>query len=84
MTNEENLLEDIRKLKKELASKEAQLDHMSTKSSSTSLSPELKCEQLSNDDITRYSRQMILPELRPEGQRRLRASSALIVGCGGE
>jgi len=83
MTNEEKLLEDIRKLKKELASKEAQLDHMSTKSSSTSLSPELKCEQLTNDDITRYSRQMILPELRPEGQRRLRASSALIVGCGG-
>ena len=39
---------------------------------------------LTNSDIARYSRQMILPELRPEGQRRLLASSALIVGCGGE
>merc|ERR1719436_653895 len=44
------------------------------------LSPVTK---LSNDSIQRYSRQMILPELRPEGQRRLLASSVLIVGCGG-
>ena len=84
MSNEEKLLEDIRRLKIELASKEEQLDHLSTKSSSPSVPPMLKCEQLTNDDISRYSRQMILPELRPEGQRRLRASSALIVGCGGE
>ena len=45
------------------------------------LSPVTK---LSNDSIRRYSRQMILPDLRPEGQRRLLASSVLIVGCGGE
>ena len=45
------------------------------------LSPVTK---LSNDSIQRYSRQMILPDLRPEGQRRLLASSVLIVGCGGQ
>ena len=82
--NEQKLLEDIRILKQELACKEAELDQLSSKDSSTSVSPLLKCEKLTNDDISRYSRQMILPELRPEGQRRLRASSALIVGCGGK
>ena len=39
--------------------------------------------KISNDSIRRYSRQMILPDLRPEGQRRLMGSSVLIVGCGG-
>ena len=82
--NEQKLLEDIRILKKELACKEAELDQLSSKGSSTSVPPLLKCEKLTNDDISRYSRQMILPELRPEGQRRLRGSSALIVGCGGK
>ena len=80
-TSEEELLEDIRKLKQKLASKEAELDQLSTKGS---VSPLSKCEKLTNDDISRYSRQMILPELRPEGQRRLLSSSALIVGCGGK
>ena len=78
--NEEKLSEDIRELKQELASKEAELDHLSTKGH---LSPLPKCEKLTTDDISRYSRQMILPELRPAGQRRLLSSSALIVGCGG-
>ena len=79
--NEEKLSEDIRKLKQELASKEAELDHLSTKGH---LSPLTKCEKLTIDDISRYSRQMILPELRPAGQRRLLSSSVLIVGCGGK
>ena len=39
--------------------------------------------QLSNESIRRYSRQMILPDLRPGGQRKLLGSSVLIVGCGG-
>ena len=82
--NKQKLLEDIRILKQELAFKEAELDQLSSEGPSISVSPLLKCEQLTNDDISRYSRQMILPELRPEGQRRLRGSSALIVGCGGK
>ena len=39
--------------------------------------------QLSNSEISRYSRQMILPELGVEGQLLLKNSSVLIVGMGG-
>ncbi|MBZ0298985.1 MAG: ThiF family adenylyltransferase, partial [Anaerolineae bacterium] len=38
---------------------------------------------LSNDEITRYSRHIILPELGLEGQRKLKASSILLIGTGG-
>lgn len=33
-------------------------------------------------DSSRYHRQMLLPGIRPEGQIRLNAASALLVGCG--
>jgi molybdopterin/thiamine biosynthesis adenylyltransferase len=39
--------------------------------------------KLSNEEISRYSRQMILPELGATGQTRLKGSSALVVGLGG-
>ena len=39
--------------------------------------------EFSNDEIARYSRHLILPEVGLEGQRRLRASSVLCVGTGG-
>ncbi|XP_014672899.1 PREDICTED: adenylyltransferase and sulfurtransferase MOCS3-like isoform X2 [Priapulus caudatus] len=38
---------------------------------------------LSNKEIARYSRQLILPELGVKGQQRLRQSSVLLVGAGG-
>jgi adenylyltransferase/sulfurtransferase len=38
---------------------------------------------LSNEEITRYSRHLLLPELGIEGQRRLKAARVLIVGTGG-
>ena len=38
---------------------------------------------LSKDQVARYSRQLILPELGVRGQERLLASSALLVGAGG-
>uniref|UniRef100_A0A3Q4AFJ7 Adenylyltransferase and sulfurtransferase MOCS3 n=1 Tax=Mola mola TaxID=94237 RepID=A0A3Q4AFJ7_MOLML len=38
---------------------------------------------LSNDDIMRYSRQLLLPELGVQGQLNLSKTSVLIVGCGG-
>ncbi|XP_003463707.1 adenylyltransferase and sulfurtransferase MOCS3 [Cavia porcellus] len=38
---------------------------------------------LSRDEILRYSRQLVLPELGVHGQLRLAAASVLIVGCGG-
>jgi molybdopterin/thiamine biosynthesis adenylyltransferase/rhodanese-related sulfurtransferase len=39
--------------------------------------------ELSRDEILRYSRHLLIPEVGLEGQRRLKASSALIIGTGG-
>lgn len=38
---------------------------------------------LSNDEILRYSRHLILPEVGMEGQKRLKAARVLCVGAGG-
>ncbi|XP_026860616.2 adenylyltransferase and sulfurtransferase MOCS3 [Electrophorus electricus] len=38
---------------------------------------------LTNDDILRYSRQLLLPELGVKGQMSLSNTSVLVVGCGG-
>ncbi|MDR1985617.1 MAG: molybdopterin-synthase adenylyltransferase MoeB [Treponema sp.] len=39
--------------------------------------------ELTNDEISRYSRHLLLPELGIEGQRRLKAARVLVVGTGG-
>jgi len=39
--------------------------------------------ELSRDEILRYSRHLLIPEVGLEGQRRLKSSSALIIGTGG-
>ncbi|MDR2633519.1 MAG: molybdopterin-synthase adenylyltransferase MoeB [Treponema sp.] len=39
--------------------------------------------ELSNDEISRYSRHLLLPEIGISGQRRLKAARVLIVGTGG-
>ena len=38
---------------------------------------------LSHDELIRYSRHLILPEVGVDGQRRLKASRVLVVGAGG-
>ncbi|MFL5804481.1 MAG: molybdopterin-synthase adenylyltransferase MoeB [Roseiflexaceae bacterium] len=38
---------------------------------------------LSNEEIRRYSRHLIMPEFGMEGQRRLKESSVLLIGAGG-
>jgi adenylyltransferase/sulfurtransferase len=38
---------------------------------------------LSNEEIRRYSRHLIMPEVGIEGQRRLKAASVLLIGTGG-
>src|SRR5471030_1149693 len=43
----------------------------------------LRVEELNEREEERYARQIRLPELGAEGQRRLKASSALIIGAGG-
>ncbi|XWX04520.1 molybdopterin-synthase adenylyltransferase MoeB [Aggregatilineales bacterium SYSU G02658] len=39
--------------------------------------------ELSHDEINRYSRHLIMPEVGIEGQRRLKAASVLLIGTGG-
>src|SRR5881394_2501357 len=39
--------------------------------------------QLTNDEIKRYSRHLILPEVGVEGQRKLKAAKILCIGAGG-
>jgi molybdopterin/thiamine biosynthesis adenylyltransferase/rhodanese-related sulfurtransferase len=39
--------------------------------------------ELSTDDLSRYSRHLILPEVGTEGQRRIKAARVLCVGTGG-
>jgi adenylyltransferase/sulfurtransferase len=38
---------------------------------------------LSNEEIARYSRHLLLPEVGMEGQRKLKAASVLMIGTGG-
>ncbi|MEX2505223.1 MAG: molybdopterin-synthase adenylyltransferase MoeB, partial [Egicoccus sp.] len=40
-------------------------------------------EKLTNDEIARYSRHLIIPDVGIEGQERLKASKVLLVGTGG-
>ena len=39
--------------------------------------------QFSNDEIARYSRHLIMPEVTLDGQKRLKAASVLCIGAGG-
>jgi sulfur-carrier protein adenylyltransferase/sulfurtransferase len=39
--------------------------------------------QLTNDEIKRYSRHLIMPEVGMDGQRKLKAASVLCIGAGG-
>ena len=47
------------------------------------MEPPAALPELSNDEILRYSRHLILPEVGMEGQRRLKGASVLMVGTGG-
>ena len=44
--------------------------------------PVERLRRMTDDDLTRYHRQMLLPGFGEAGQRRLLASTALVVGCG--
>ena len=39
--------------------------------------------ELSQAEVERYSRQLVLPEIGPAGQRKLKASSVVVIGAGG-
>jgi molybdopterin/thiamine biosynthesis adenylyltransferase/rhodanese-related sulfurtransferase/molybdopterin converting factor small subunit len=44
---------------------------------------ETELPALTQDEITRYSRHLIMPEVGMDGQRKLKASSVLCIGAGG-
>src|SRR5579862_3912193 len=46
-------------------------------------SSKLEGIEFSNDEIARYSRHLIMPEVTLEGQKRLKAASVLCIGTGG-
>ena len=39
--------------------------------------------ELTKDEVARYSRHLIMPEVGMEGQRKLKAASVLLIGAGG-
>ncbi|MCA2623493.1 MAG: molybdopterin-synthase adenylyltransferase MoeB [Microcystis sp. M20BS1] len=47
------------------------------------LNPNLAAIELSKEEIQRYSRHIILPEVGLEGQKKLKAASVLCIGTGG-
>ena len=47
------------------------------------LPPDISGVQLSPDEVARFSRHLILPEVGLDGQKRLKAASVLCVGTGG-
>ncbi|MBQ9368233.1 MAG: molybdopterin-synthase adenylyltransferase MoeB [Victivallales bacterium] len=49
----------------------------------TSVVPEERWGELNHDDLTRYSRQLLLSEIGIEGQRKLKGAKVLVVGTGG-
>jgi adenylyltransferase/sulfurtransferase len=48
-----------------------------------SVIPDERAESLTNDEISRYSRHLLLPEIGIGGQEKLKAAKVLIVGTGG-
>ncbi|KAG7328317.1 hypothetical protein KOW79_008261 [Hemibagrus wyckioides] len=89
--------DDILSLKKQLLEKDAEIAALKNKLEQiqkdnsllmdlqdkvSQLTP-LKYTALTNDDIMRYSRQLLLPELGVKGQISLLNTSVLVVGCGG-
>jgi sulfur-carrier protein adenylyltransferase/sulfurtransferase len=47
------------------------------------LQPDPDLPQLTNDEVKRYSRHLIMPEVGMDGQRRMKAGSVLCIGAGG-
>src|SRR2546428_1021919 len=50
---------------------------------SVRLEPDHALPELTNDEVKRYSRHLIMPEVGVDGQRKLKAGSVLCIGAGG-
>ncbi|KAF7704414.1 hypothetical protein HF521_021486 [Silurus meridionalis] len=92
-----NNMDEILALKKQLLEKDAEIADLknrleqSLKDNSVLMDLQdqvshldrLQYTSLTNDDIMRYSRQLLLPDLGVKGQMSLLNTSVLVVGCGG-
>src|SRR6202165_808262 len=56
---------------------------VSTAPPATTADPSRPLPELTNEEIKRYSRHLIMPEVGVEGQRKLKASKVLCIGAGG-
>jgi adenylyltransferase/sulfurtransferase len=77
--------EDIRYLSKD-ATRAAETDTISLVPSiagGSTTAPPAEPATLSKDEILRYSRHLIIPEVGMEGQQKLKAARVLLVGAGG-
>ena len=77
--------EDIRYLSKDAtAAKEADtISLVPSIAGGSALAAPTEEAALSNDEILRYSRHLIIPEVGMEGQQKLKAAKVLLVGAGG-
>ncbi|CAG1771931.1 partial putative adenylyltransferase/sulfurtransferase MoeZ, partial [uncultured bacterium] len=41
------------------------------------------CAELSKEEVLRYSRHLLIPDVGVDGQRRLKTSRVLVIGAGG-
>lgn len=78
----EVLENEIAALRKQLKAKLCVLTALK-RSSANEAAKRQVAQKLTNDEISRYSRQIILPEVGVRGQLALKNASILIVGAGG-
>lgn len=77
------LKNEIKELSITLEAKMVELQRLQHESNEQSVSMVNGDDLLTNSEISRYSRQIILPEIGVKGQIKLRNANVLIVGAGG-
>lgn len=79
MSKISELEQEVNSLRAQLRKKEEKLRELKQKERNE----RRRFDKLSNEEIARYSRQIILPEIGVKGQIAIRKASILIVGAGG-
>ncbi|XP_054268273.1 adenylyltransferase and sulfurtransferase MOCS3 [Macrosteles quadrilineatus] len=77
----DKLINEVKELKQTLIEKEEEIFRLQNEVKAEKMKP--SDHILSNKDIVRYSRQMIIPQIGVQGQKRLKDLSVLVVGVGG-